>query len=120
MHLAANGLYIAKHKHTFNIPHSFDELLDLPESLSQLLTMKKELQSVADKIIKETKPIHTAEGPFNRQKMPLINDKLSWLRCTWYTPPPDHVSIVPLRCFVSPPKIPIFTKETSTSTEQPE
>ncbi|CEP14467.1 hypothetical protein [Parasitella parasitica] len=87
MHLAVNGLYVTMHRHTFNIPHSFDDLFSLPETLAQLLTMKRELQSVADKIIKERKKIHTTEGSFNRRKMPIINDKLSWLRCTWYTPP---------------------------------
>lgn len=120
MHLAANGLYVTKHRYTFNIPHRFDDLFSLPETLAQLLTMKKEVQSVADKIIKERKKIHTAEVSFNRQKMPIINDKLSWLRCTWYTPPRDQVSTVPLRCFGSPPPTPIFTNETSTSAEQPE
>ncbi|KAI8367220.1 hypothetical protein EDC96DRAFT_574724 [Choanephora cucurbitarum] len=118
MHLAANGLYVAKHRFTFNIPHRFDDLSSLPETLAQLLTMKKEVQSVADKIIKERTKTHTAEVSFNRQKAPIINDRLSWLRSTWYSPPGDQVSTVPIRCFGSPPA-PIFVKEASTSTEQP-
>ncbi|KAI9009928.1 hypothetical protein CLU79DRAFT_774564 [Phycomyces nitens] len=61
--------------------------------------MKKEVQSIADKIIKERKKMHTGEVSFNQQKMPVINDKLSWLRSTWYTPPQGQVSTVPLRCF---------------------
>jgi hypothetical protein len=53
MHLAANGLYVAMHRHTFSISYSFYDLSSLPEALAQLLTMRKELQTVADKIIKE-------------------------------------------------------------------
>ncbi|RCH90299.1 hypothetical protein CU097_006424 [Rhizopus azygosporus] len=52
--------------------------------------------------------------------MPIINNKLSWLRGTWYTPTRGQVSTVPLRCFGPPPSTPIFTNETSTSAEQPE
>ncbi|KAG2205558.1 hypothetical protein INT47_005933 [Mucor saturninus] len=77
IHLAVNGLYISKHRHTFNIPHSFDNLSSLSDTLSHLLTMKRELQLVADKVIKERKKTHTAEDSFNRHKMPIMNDKLS-------------------------------------------
>ena len=52
--------------------------------------------------------------------MPNINDKLSWLRSTWYTPPRGQAPTVPLRCFGPPPPTPIFTNETGTSAEQPE
>ncbi|KAI8338843.1 hypothetical protein BD560DRAFT_459591 [Blakeslea trispora] len=120
MHLAANGLYVAKHRFTFNIPHSFDDLVSLPEVLAQLLTMKREIQSVANKIIKERRKRHTAEVSFNRQKAPAINDRLGWLRGTWYTPPRGQTSTVPLRCFGPPPLASIFTDETSRSVEQPE
>lgn len=37
MHLAVNGLYVAKHRHTFSIPHRFDDLSSLLEALAQLL-----------------------------------------------------------------------------------
>lgn len=37
MHLALNGLYVAKHRHTFSIPHRFDDLSSLLEALAQLL-----------------------------------------------------------------------------------
>ncbi|KAG1465488.1 hypothetical protein G6F46_003713 [Rhizopus delemar] len=57
------------------------------------------------------------EVSFNRQKMPVINDKLIWLRCTWYTPPRDQISAVPLLCFGPPPPTPIFTDETNTLAE---
>lgn len=120
MHLAVNGLYVTQHRYTFSIPHRFDDLFSLPEALAQLVTMKKEVQLVADKIIKARKKTHTAEVSFNRQKIPIINDKLSWFRCTWYTPPRDQVSTVPLRCFGSPLPTPIFTDETNILAEQPE
>lgn len=65
MHLAVNGLYVSKHRHTFNIPHSFDDLSSLSDTLSQLLTIKRELQLVADKVIKEMKKTRTVEDFFN-------------------------------------------------------
>lgn len=58
MHLAVNGLYVTKHRYTFSIPHRFDDLFSLPEALTQLMTMKKEVQLVADKIIKARKKTH--------------------------------------------------------------
>ncbi|CAO3694884.1 hypothetical protein G6F70_003807 [Rhizopus microsporus] len=49
MHLAANGLYVTKHRYTFNIPHRFDDLISLPEALAQLLTMKKRFNQLQTK-----------------------------------------------------------------------
>lgn len=87
MHLAANGLYAAKRRHTFSIPYRCSDLDSLPETLECLLTMKKETQLIADKVIKERKKTRTTAVSFNEQKKPFINDKLGRIRGAWYTPP---------------------------------
>lgn len=121
MHLAANGLYAAKRRHTFSIPYRCSDLDSLTETLECLLTTKKEIQLIADEAIKERKKTRTTAVSFNEQKKPFINDRLSWIRGTWYTPPSGQNSTVPIRCVGPPPPPPnISNNDTVTPTEQPE
>ncbi|RCI02327.1 hypothetical protein CU098_010027 [Rhizopus stolonifer] len=75
----------------------------LADILTHLLTMKKEVSQIADKIFQESKEKCDIESYFNRSLPRQINSKLSWIRDTWYTPPANESSKVSQNFFGLPP-----------------
>lgn len=108
MELAKNGLYVSKYRHSFNFPSTISDLSKLPITLGHLLQMKKEINIAADKILQARKTSIGGEESFNRPSVSKIkNKKLAWMRDTWYTPPREKTSQIPVHMFASPPP-PLF------------
>ncbi|KAI8972776.1 hypothetical protein BDB01DRAFT_809275 [Pilobolus umbonatus] len=114
MELAKNGLYVSKHRHSFNFPSTISDLSKLPITLNHLLQMKKEVNIAADKILQALTTSIGGEESFNCPSVSQKNKRLAWMRDTWYTPPREKTSQIPVHMFTPPhPLFKIPDDETS-------
>ncbi|KAK4516293.1 putative tRNA threonylcarbamoyladenosine biosynthesis protein kae1 [Mucor velutinosus] len=103
IHLESQGLYVNMHRHEFNIPSSYSSLENFGPTIAWLLTMRQHMLRL-DEIIKRHKtPEHSNCVSFNRRQAHSPNHKLSYIRDTYYTPPRNHKSKLPMFMFRNAP-----------------
>lgn len=118
--LAKNGLYVAKHRHSYKFPSCVSDLTDFSITLAHLLQMKREVSIAADKVIQARTPSSGSEESFNRLQTHRKNKKLAWMRDTWYSPPRETTSTIPVHMFTLPTP-PVFKEvNEDSSDEEPE
>ena len=118
--LAKNGLYVAKHRHSYKFPSSVSDLTDFSITLAHLLQMKREVSIAADKVIQARTPSSGSEESFNCLQTHRKNKKLAWMRDTWYSPPRETTSTIPVHMFTLPTP-PVFKEvNEDSSDEEPE
>lgn len=118
--LAKNGLYVAKHRHSYKFPSSVSDLTDFSITLAHLLQMKREVSIAADKVIQARTPSSGSEESFNRLQTHRKNKKLGWMRDAWYSPPRETTSTIPVHMFTLPTP-PVFKEvNEDSSDEEPE
>ncbi|KAG1151675.1 hypothetical protein G6F37_000119 [Rhizopus arrhizus] len=69
--------------------------------------MKKEINIAADKILQDRTTSIGGEESFNCPSVSKKNKKLAWMRDTWYTPPREKTTQIPVHMFI-PPSSPSF------------
>ncbi|EPB90736.1 hypothetical protein HMPREF1544_02481 [Mucor circinelloides 1006PhL] len=120
--LAKNGVCVAKHRHSYKFPSSVSDLTDFSITLAHLPQMKREVSIAADKVIQaRTLLLSGSEESFNRLQTHRKNNKtLAWMRDTWYTPPREATSTIPVHMF-TPPTPHVFKEvNEDSSDEEPE
>lgn len=102
IHLEAQGLYVYKHRHSFNVPSLNSCLDDFTASLEWLMTMRNQMLQLEKMIQKYSIKKHSNDSTFNRKGKYVPNRKLLYNRDTYYTPPKNEQS-----------KLPVFIYDTS-------
>lgn len=105
IHLEAQGLYINKHRHSFNIPSLNSCLEDVGASIEWLIAMRDQMLRLENLIKKHSIKKHCNDSTFNRKDKQIPNPKLAYIRDTYYTPPRNEQSKLPVFIYsVSPPE----------------
>jgi hypothetical protein len=111
LYLDANGLYVNIPKYNFSLPTNITQLSQFIESLQYLLTLRREILSLADKVQTElSKPPSIIKSLGRLNDLLTFNPKTFWQRDTYYPPPTDIKSVVPKHLFGFPPVDSILEK----------
>lgn len=78
INLAANGLYAATHVHSFDLPSRISDFPNIKAIITHLLTMKRDLNTIANKLSERNDAISTP-GSLNREERRHTNEKLAWI-----------------------------------------
>ncbi|KAL7333948.1 hypothetical protein PS15p_202785 [Mucor circinelloides] len=99
IHLDSQGLYVNMHRHSFNIPSSHSLLENFRPTIAWLLTMRHHMLRLNEVIKRNKTKKHSNSTSFNRKQVNSPNPKLSYIRDTYYTPPRNQVSKLPVFIF---------------------
>jgi hypothetical protein len=94
LHLADNGLYVAIHHFDITLPRSIPELQKFTTTMSQLLTFRQHLLKSVDFILLHAKSNNKQPDSFNSRDVTVVMDGKQ--RDTWYTPPENTESRLPV------------------------
>jgi hypothetical protein len=102
MNLAGNGLYVATHYYSFDLPSCFSDFSKLKPIIVHLLSMKRDLMNLTDKLKPTPNNDLTTTGSLNREERMQTNEKRGWIRDSWHTPPPETKPELPKLFFIRP------------------
>ncbi|CAO3595505.1 unnamed protein product [Absidia cylindrospora] len=94
LHLADNGLYVAIHHFDITLPRSIPELQQFTTTMSQLLTFRQHLLKSVNFILLHAKSNNKQPDSFNSRDVTVVVDGKQ--RDTWYTPPENTESRLPM------------------------
>lgn len=100
--MEAQGLYINKHRHSFNIPALYPCLEDFGSSIEWLLTMRDHMLGLHNLVKKHSVKTHCNDTTFNQKSKHVPNQKLAYIRDTYYTPPRNERSRLPVFIYQTP------------------
>jgi hypothetical protein len=79
MNLAGNGLYVATHYYSVDLPSRFCDFSKLEPINTHLLLMKRDLMNLVDKLKPISSSDFTISASLNREERIQINEKSDWL-----------------------------------------
>ncbi|KAG2230369.1 hypothetical protein INT48_007664 [Thamnidium elegans] len=111
VHLATNGLHVNLSRGDLLLPTTIGNFADFNTTvMSVLMLLKKEVVSIADKLLLVLKEKTVVKGPLSRSKANSTNYMFYYQRDTWYTPPRRSQSQIPSNLFGFPPPPSILQK----------